>query len=310
MISLVKSERKKLKIFTNSNKPRIPYEYMEKTCNMFSAYLEKTTLSFKHINIIDPILEYNNLAKSVNYHNSFKIKKAIVYTQKKIKKILELKTKKTQEQYVCEFLKFFNKTIKMQNDFEILPTPKIIINANIETSSEENSKSSKDSKMFKKIDFKMANSNNSSKIFSKSSKNSSSGFSKNDEKLTENNNSNNNNINTFVNNEIDINIKKIKDNTSDNISKEKMPIWSLKYLFFYFFLFLFFLFLFFLFFFSESVEEISELQNLNKKNDTFFRNLTDSVLKNKFKNNFRQQSLESQVKIIENFLDNILILYK
>ena len=65
----------------------------------------------KLINILDPINNYNNLGKSINYHSNSKMKKVIIYLNQQIKMIHKMRKKGNPFLYINALLNLFRQTL-------------------------------------------------------------------------------------------------------------------------------------------------------------------------------------------------------
>ena len=103
---------------------------IEKVQN-FTTNSKMIVLSKYNMYIIDPIYNTNNIGKSVNYHNSSRIKELFEYMDMQCQEIINLKNNKTSAyNYFNELSNIFN-TLITSNDSELfkmkLSEPKIII---------------------------------------------------------------------------------------------------------------------------------------------------------------------------------------
>ena len=88
----------------------------------------------KLVNILDPLNNHNNLGKSINFHSYSKMKKVIVYINKKLKKIQIIRKKVNPFLYINSLLNLFK--ITLSNNFihlfiNSISTPKIISNSKL-----------------------------------------------------------------------------------------------------------------------------------------------------------------------------------
>ena len=65
----------------------------------------------KLINILDPINNYNNLGKSINYHSNSKMKKVIIYLNQQIKIIHKIRKKGNPIFYINSLFNLFKQTL-------------------------------------------------------------------------------------------------------------------------------------------------------------------------------------------------------
>ena len=65
----------------------------------------------KLINILDPINNYNNLGKSINYHSNSKMKKVIIYLNQQIKIIHKIRKKGNPIYYINSLFNLFKQTL-------------------------------------------------------------------------------------------------------------------------------------------------------------------------------------------------------
>ena len=65
----------------------------------------------KLINILDPINNYNNLGKSINYHSNSKMKKVIIYLNQQIKIIHKIRKKGNPILYINSLFNLFKQTL-------------------------------------------------------------------------------------------------------------------------------------------------------------------------------------------------------
>lgn len=86
----------------------------------------------KPVNILDPLNNHNNLGKSLIFHNYLRLKEVIVFLNKKLKNIQEIRKKGNPFLYINSLLNLFK--ITLSNSFislfsRTLSTPKILENA-------------------------------------------------------------------------------------------------------------------------------------------------------------------------------------
>ena len=88
----------------------------------------------KLVNVLDPLNNHNNLGKSINYHSNSKMKIVILYMNKTLKKIQEIRKKGNPFLYLNYLLNLF-KSVLSNTFVEIfastLNTPEIIVNSKI-----------------------------------------------------------------------------------------------------------------------------------------------------------------------------------
>lgn len=94
-------------------------DFLEKSLEMYSISprgLESCQKIFqtKHLNIIDPLKDYNNLGRSVNRGNFYRIKSALKYGARKLGQIL-LQPKDKVADEICKF--FSNTCERYENDY-------------------------------------------------------------------------------------------------------------------------------------------------------------------------------------------------
>ena len=65
----------------------------------------------KLLNVLDPMNNHNNLGKSINYHSNSKMKLVIVYINKKLKKIKDVRKKSNPFLYMNSLLNLFKLTL-------------------------------------------------------------------------------------------------------------------------------------------------------------------------------------------------------
>ena len=65
----------------------------------------------KLLNVLDPMNNHNNLGKSINYHSNSKMKLVIVYINKKLKKIKDVRKKSNPLLYMNSLLNLFKLTL-------------------------------------------------------------------------------------------------------------------------------------------------------------------------------------------------------
>ena len=65
----------------------------------------------KLINILDPLNNYNNLGKSINFHSNSKMKKVISYMNQQLKKIHKIRKKGNPFLYINSLLNLFKQTL-------------------------------------------------------------------------------------------------------------------------------------------------------------------------------------------------------
>jgi hypothetical protein len=88
----------------------------------------------KFVNVLDPLNNHNNLGKSINYHSNSKMKLVIVYINKKLKKIQEVRKKANPFLYMNSLLNLFKLTLSttyVELFANSLNTPEIIANSKI-----------------------------------------------------------------------------------------------------------------------------------------------------------------------------------
>ena len=88
----------------------------------------------KYINVLDPLNNHNNLGKSINYHSYKKMKKVILYINKKLKNIQDIRKKYNPFLYINALLNLFKETLS-KIDVELfsnsLNNPEFISNSKI-----------------------------------------------------------------------------------------------------------------------------------------------------------------------------------
>ena len=88
----------------------------------------------KYVNVLDPLNNHNNLGKSINYHSNSKMKIVILYMNKTLKNIQEIRKKGNPFLYLNSLLNLF-KSVLSNTFVEIfattLNTPEIIVNSKI-----------------------------------------------------------------------------------------------------------------------------------------------------------------------------------
>ena len=88
----------------------------------------------KIINILDPINNYNNLGKSINYHSNSKMKKAISYMNEQLKNIHKIRKKGNPFLYMNSLFNLFKQTLS-NNFIELyinyINSPRIIANSKL-----------------------------------------------------------------------------------------------------------------------------------------------------------------------------------
>ena len=88
----------------------------------------------KLVNVLDPLNNHNNLGKSINYHSNSKMKIVILYMNKTLKNIQEIRKKGNPFLYLNSLLNLF-KSVLSNTFVEIfastLNTPEIIVNSKI-----------------------------------------------------------------------------------------------------------------------------------------------------------------------------------
>ena len=86
----------------------------------------------KLINILDPLNNYNNLGKSINFHSNSKMKKVIIYMNKQLKKIHKIRKKGNPFYYFNSLLNLFKQTLS-KNFIDLfinyINCPRIIANS-------------------------------------------------------------------------------------------------------------------------------------------------------------------------------------
>ena len=95
----------------------------------------------KLINILDPLNNYNNLGKSINFHSYSKMKKVIIYMNKQLKKIHKIRKKGNPFYYFNSLLNLFKQTLS--NNFidlfvNYINSPRIIANSNLYKATKRN----------------------------------------------------------------------------------------------------------------------------------------------------------------------------
>ena len=95
----------------------------------------------KLINILDPLNNYNNLGKSINYHSNSKMKKVIIYMNKQMKKIHKIRKKGNPFYYFNSLLNLFKQTLS-KNFIDLfvnsINAPKIIANSDLYKTTKRN----------------------------------------------------------------------------------------------------------------------------------------------------------------------------
>jgi hypothetical protein len=88
----------------------------------------------KLVNVLDPLNNHNNLGKSINYHSNSKMKIVILYMNKTLKNIQEIRKRGNPFLYLNSLLNLF-KSVLSNTFVEIfastLNTPEIIVNSKI-----------------------------------------------------------------------------------------------------------------------------------------------------------------------------------
>ena len=88
----------------------------------------------KIINILDPINNYNNLGKSINYHSNSKMKKTIIYMNEQLKYIHKIRKKGNPFLYMNSLFNLFKQTLSI-NFIELyinyINSPRIIANSKL-----------------------------------------------------------------------------------------------------------------------------------------------------------------------------------
>ena len=88
----------------------------------------------KLINILDPLNNYNNLGKSINFHSNSKMKKVIIYMNKQLKKIHKIRKRGNPFYYFNSLLNLFKQTLskKFIDLFaNSINSPRIIANSDL-----------------------------------------------------------------------------------------------------------------------------------------------------------------------------------
>jgi len=93
---------------------------------------KQITIDNKFVNIIDPLLQSNNLGKSLNYHHFSKLKKIFEFASMDSENLLRLKKEKIIQplDYLNSLLKIFKNVIITNNPelfYFYIPQPKIIL---------------------------------------------------------------------------------------------------------------------------------------------------------------------------------------
>ena len=86
----------------------------------------------KIINILDPINNYNNLGKSINYHSNSKMKKTIIYMNEQLKYIHKIRKKGNPFLYINSLLNLFKITLSttyIELFVNYINCPRIIANS-------------------------------------------------------------------------------------------------------------------------------------------------------------------------------------
>ena len=100
----------------------------------------------KIINILDPINNYNNLGKSINYHSNSKMKKAIIYMNEQLKNIHKIRKKGNPFLYMNSLFNLFKQTLST-NFIELyinyINYPRIIANSKLFQKSKRNTEKKK-----------------------------------------------------------------------------------------------------------------------------------------------------------------------
>ena len=88
----------------------------------------------KFVNVLDPLNNYNNLGKSINFHSKSRMDKVIPFMIKKLKNIKEMRKNSNPFLYMNSLLNLFKDTLTMI-DLDLfehsLKYPKILINSKI-----------------------------------------------------------------------------------------------------------------------------------------------------------------------------------
>jgi hypothetical protein len=94
----------------------------------------------KSINILDPLNNYNNLGKSINFHSKSKMEKIIIYLNQKMKNIREIRKKGNPFLYFNSLLNLFKTTLS-KNYIDLfsnyINSPRIIADSNLLKSSKK-----------------------------------------------------------------------------------------------------------------------------------------------------------------------------
>ncbi|XVF46124.1 hypothetical protein PTKIN_Ptkin03bG0001400 [Pterospermum kingtungense] len=103
------------------NDPLLSEEFLRKCTNMFSvpsrgAETSSPLFPLKHLNIIDPLKENNNLGRSVNRGNFYRIRSAFKYGARKLGQILTL----PRERIADELVKFFANTLQRHGSSRLI----------------------------------------------------------------------------------------------------------------------------------------------------------------------------------------------
>ena len=97
----------------------------------------------KLINILDPLNNYNNLGKSINYHSNSKMKKVIIYMNQQMKYIHKIRKKGNPFLYINSLFNLFKQTLS-QNYIGLFVnyanSPRILANSKIFQNLKKNEK--------------------------------------------------------------------------------------------------------------------------------------------------------------------------
>ncbi|KAL4572496.1 hypothetical protein LXL04_019275 [Taraxacum kok-saghyz] len=94
----------------NSNDLLLEVGFLRHCCEKFSVPMRPGDVFFKkHLNIVDPLNDHNNLGRSVSQGNFFRIRSAFNYGARKLEQIL----KSPEDKLSNELLSFFSNTLNM-----------------------------------------------------------------------------------------------------------------------------------------------------------------------------------------------------
>ena len=108
---IITFSNKNIEPLLNINEVKTFIQFLNNGIGNIYLFKEKNVingLNFdKYINVLDPLNNNNNLGKSINYHSYKKMKKVILYINKKLKNIQDIRKKYNPFLYINALLNLF-----------------------------------------------------------------------------------------------------------------------------------------------------------------------------------------------------------